>query len=151
MPNTLKTPSVAPSRSTPNAVSTSLPVGKKQVKNKNDVLLCGRGGLSNKNPGNRMFRRLVKFNKQSYQMCHDPSHKHLLIVSLIMATQRRGGRFLRKQGQVWVEISSKDACIKIAQALRDQDAVNSSTLSSFPSSIRTKCTASSEEEKVRNE
>jgi hypothetical protein len=142
MPNTLKTPSVVPS-STPDTVSLSLPVGKRQVKNKNDVL-CGRGGLSNKNPGNRVFRRLVNFNKQSYQMCHNPSHKQLIVASLIVATQRRGGRFLRKQGQVWVEISHKDACVKTAQALREQDAVNSSTLCSVPSSIKTKCAASSE-------
>jgi hypothetical protein len=147
MPNTLKTPSVVPSI-TPDAVSSSSPVGERQVKNENDVL-CGRGGLSNKNSGNRVFRRLVNFNKQNYQTCHDPSHKHLLVVSVIMATQRRGGRFLRKQGQVWVEISHNDACVKTAQALREQDAVDSSTLCSVPSSIKTKCTASSEKEKSK--
>jgi hypothetical protein len=112
-----------------------------------DYLTVQQGGLSNKNPGNRVFRRLVNVNKQSYQTCHGPLHKHMLVVSVIMAIQRCGGRFVRKQGQVWVEISHKDACVKTAQALREKDDVGSSKLSTVSSSIKTKCTISSEKVK----
>ena len=93
--------------------------------NDSDVL-CGRGGLSNKHPGNRMFRRLVNANKPTYQKCLNPAHKQLLVISIIKAIQRHGGRFVRKQGQSWTEIPHKDACVKTSQALRENDTPASS-------------------------
>lgn len=96
------------------------------TKNDNDVL-CGRGGLSNQHPGNRMFRRIVNENKEFYHKCKSPTRKHLLVVSIIQAIQVHGGRFVRKRGNSWIEISHKEACVKTSQALRDSAPDSSSS------------------------
>jgi hypothetical protein len=86
---------------------------------KENYVLCGRGGLSNQHPGNRIFRRVANENKELYLKCDSSSRKNLLVVSIIKAIHHHGGRFVRKQGDSWVEISHKDACVKTSQALRD--------------------------------
>jgi hypothetical protein len=93
-------------------------------------VLCGRGGLSNQHPGNRRFRRIVNENKHIYQKCDDPTHKHLLIVSIVSSIRRFGGRFLRKQGEIWTEASHKESFMKTSQALREHDTDETSSSSS---------------------
>jgi hypothetical protein len=94
--------------------------------NANDVL-CGRGGLSNRHPGNRLFRRLVDHNKQNHQNSISSSYKHFMAVSIITAIERKGGRFLRKENKSWVRVLPKVAHRKTAQALREQDCPSSSS------------------------
>ena len=86
---------------------------------KNNDVLCGRGGLSNKHPGNRLFRRLVNSNKQLYKNTSNPVHKQMLATSIIQAIQKRGGRFVRKDGKQWVPISPRESFVKTSQALRE--------------------------------
>lgn len=92
----------------------------------NDIL-CGRGGLSNKHPGNILFRRLVRVNKPIYRRTISSDYKQLLVTSIITAIQRHKRRFVRKQGGAWVEISHREACLKTSQALREQDALSDSS------------------------
>ena len=90
----------------------------------NSDVLCGRGGLANRHPGNRMFRRIVEKNKELYQSTHNKFHKYFLTVSIIMAVEGKGGRFLKrddKNKSTWVQISRTEAVSKTAQALREQD------------------------------
>jgi hypothetical protein len=89
------------------------------TKTPNDVL-CGRGGLSNNHPGNHVFRRIVNQNKESYQAREKPSHKHFVVVSIIGAIRRNGGRFIEQKRGVWQEIPIKKAMTKTSQALREQ-------------------------------
>ena len=94
-------------------------------------VLCGRGGMANKWPGNKAFREMIKENKDIYQdLSNHAVRKQLLVSSIIQSIQYHGGRFLRRKsgkhnnnnnGMVWVEISPKEAYIKTSQALRDQD------------------------------
>ena len=91
----------------------------KIIKQDNDVL-CGRGGLSNNHPGNHVYRRIVNANREFYQTCQKPSYKHCVVVSIIIAIKRNGGRFIeQKKGGGWQEISSKKAVLKTSQALRE--------------------------------
>ena len=97
----------------------------------NDVL-CGRGGLANKHPGNHLFRRVVNANKDLYQSCQKKSHKYFFAISIIDAVEFQGGRFLRRDDKLgkWVTISRKDKMYKTSQALREQDATSSERKSS---------------------
>lgn len=108
---------------------------------KNDVL-CGRGGLSNNHPGNRLFRRLVNVNKALYQQSLSPTHKQMVALSIVEAIRNHGGRFIRKQNGDWVEISTKEASIKTSQALRESidnsDSCSSSSSQSVNSASRSK-------------
>lgn len=90
----------------------------------NDVL-SGRGSIINKHVGNRRFRRLITANKEGYARCVKNSHKFFLALSIVLALERKGGRFLKKcdekiDGSCFIEISRKDSVAKVAQALRDQ-------------------------------
>ena len=89
-----------------------------------DVVL-GRGGLANNHPGNKLFRQIVSENKQFYQQSLNSTHKQLLISSIVMAIQKHGGRFVKKEGQNWKEIPDCDAHSKTAQALRELDQTTS--------------------------
>ncbi len=109
--------------------------------NKNDVL-CGRGGHSNKHPGNRLFRRLVNANKALYQQTssEETSHKQIVSLSIVEAIHNQGGRFLRKQLGEWVVISSRQAYIKTSQALRETHDYSDSSCSSSQSAQSSSCT-----------
>jgi hypothetical protein len=88
-------------------------------------VLCGPRGSNVHHPGNRLFLRLVKANKELYNKdyARHPSFKHLLVLSIIAAIQNRGGRFVEKEeeGKIWYEMSHKDACAKTVQALLRED------------------------------
>lgn len=90
----------------------------------NDVL-GGRGNIINKHVGNRRFRRLITANKDAYAKCDKNSHKFFLALSIAIAIERKGGRFLKKRDEKdedssWIKISRKEIVAKTAQALRDQ-------------------------------
>ena len=91
------------------------------ITKRNTDVLCGRGGGSNNHLGNHIYRRIVNENKETYQTCKTPSMKQCIVLSIIVAIQRNGGRFI-EQGKdgIWQEISSKKAIIKTSQALREQ-------------------------------
>jgi len=87
----------------------------------NDVV-CGRGSIINKHVGNRRFRRIINENKLTYARCEKNSHKHFLALSIVLAIERKGGRFLKRNEKLneWIKISRKESVAKAAQALRDQ-------------------------------
>lgn len=98
----------------------------------NSDIVCGRGGLANKHPGNRLLRRICNENKGLYHSSTDANFKQCLIVSILTAIQQNnGGRFLTRQKGEWKEISEKKAKEKVAQLLRDSDesdAITTATL-----------------------
>lgn len=106
--------------------------------NDNDVV-CGRGGLANKHPGNRMLRRICSENKVVYQSFMNPSHKQCLVLSILMAIQQHGGKFVFRTKNGWEEISDKKAKEKTAQLLRESEAPAPITTTSKPMTMaRTK-------------
>lgn len=82
-------------------------------------VLFGRGGLSNRHRGNRLFRRIVNFNKLAYQASEDARYKRLLVDSIIVSIRRIGAKFLRQENGMWVEATIEETRKKTAQALRE--------------------------------
>jgi len=85
----------------------------------NDVLL-GRGGLTNTNPGNIKFRKLVSKYRAHY--CTAPKgDKGALARYLCNYVRAMNGRFLSKasEGPGWYEVGDEKAVSKCGQALRE--------------------------------
>ena len=125
----------------------------------NDVL-CGRGSAINKHTGNRRFRRLISANKADYASCEKNSHKNFLALSIVLAIERQGGRFVKRSDEriedsSLILLSRKDAIAKTAQALRDQlhrGGRGSSNHSPCPrSSSRSPVVAAKKQNKVNQE
>jgi hypothetical protein len=84
----------------------------------NDVL-CGRGGLTNGNPGNIFFRRLVRMKQEVYLLA-SKREKAGVAREIVETIRARNGRFLKKDSNgVWVEICERKAREKTSQALRE--------------------------------
>lgn len=84
-------------------------------------VLCGRGGLINKHPGNVVYRKVVDYNKPFYQSVHK-KHRILVSQSIVQSILKFGGRFLTHgaKGKDWYEIGYKRAVQKTSQALRER-------------------------------
>lgn len=84
-------------------------------------VLCGRGGLINKHPGNVVYRRVVDYNKPYYQSVHK-KHRILVSQSIVQSILNFGGRFLTlgAKSKSWMEIGYKRAVQKTSQALRER-------------------------------
>ncbi|KAL7576743.1 hypothetical protein ACA910_005659 [Epithemia clementina (nom. ined.)] len=61
-------------------------------------VLCGRGGLINKHPGNIVYRRVVDHNKRLYKQV-PKRHRNLVSQSIVQTVMKHGGRFLWLQQQ----------------------------------------------------
>lgn len=85
----------------------------------NDVL-CGRGGGTNSQTGNRRFRALVRDFQPTYLMAKR-REKPRMARSVVLIVRNRGGRFLRRDdtdGRLY-EVGDEKAEAKTSQALRE--------------------------------
>lgn len=83
-------------------------------------VLCGRGGGTNSQIGNRRFRQLVQEFQAIYLMAKR-KEKPLLARTIVLIIRKRGGRFLKKveeTGQMF-EVGDTKAEAKTSQALRE--------------------------------
>jgi hypothetical protein len=83
-------------------------------------VLCGRGGGTNSQIGNRRFRQLVQEFQPIYLLAKR-KEKPLLARTIVLIIRKRGGRFLRKNeetGQMF-EVGDTKAEAKTSQALRE--------------------------------
>lgn len=87
--------------------------------NAHDVL-CGRGGGTNSQVGNRRFRQLVQDFQPTYLLARR-KEKPLLARTIVLIIRNRGGRFLKKDedtGELY-EVGDLKAEAKTSQALRE--------------------------------
>jgi hypothetical protein len=87
--------------------------------NSHDVL-CGRGGGTNSQIGNRRFRQLVQDFQPTYLLARR-KEKPLLARTIVLIIRNRGGRFLKKDeetGELY-EVGDIKAEAKTSQALRE--------------------------------
>lgn len=85
----------------------------------NDVL-CGRGGGTNSQMGNRHYRALVRDFQPTYLMAKR-REKPKMARSVVLIVRHRGGRFLRRDetdGRLY-EVGDEKAEAKTSQALRE--------------------------------
>mmetsp|Transcript_25562 Transcript_25562/g.35978 ORF Transcript_25562/g.35978 Transcript_25562/m.35978 type:complete len:846 (-) Transcript_25562:212-2749(-) len=87
--------------------------------NGNDVL-CGRGGGTNSQVGNRRFRKLVQEFQPTYLLARR-KEKPLLARTIVLIIRKRGGRFLKKDDETGklFEVGDAKAEAKTSQALRE--------------------------------
>jgi hypothetical protein len=98
-------------------------------------VLCGRGGGTNSQIGNRRFRQLVQEFQPIYLMAKR-KEKPLLARTIVLIIRKRGGRFLKKNeetGELF-EVGDLKAEAKTSQALREGLDVRATKSSSNPSS-----------------
>jgi len=83
-------------------------------------VLCGRGGGTNSQVGNRRFRKLVQEFQPIYLLARR-KEKPLLARTIVLIIRKRGGRFLKKDdetGELY-EVGDSKAEAKTSQALRE--------------------------------
>jgi hypothetical protein len=83
-------------------------------------VLCGRGGGTNSQVGNRRFRKLVQEFQPVYLLARR-KEKPLLARTIVLIIRKRGGRFLKKDeetGELY-EVGDAKAEAKTSQALRE--------------------------------
>ncbi|KAL3921714.1 MAG: hypothetical protein SGILL_002599 [Bacillariaceae sp.] len=83
-------------------------------------VLCGRGGGTNSQVGNRRFRKLVQEFQPIYLLARR-KEKPLLARTIVLIIRKRGGRFLKKDeetGELY-EVGDAKAEAKTSQALRE--------------------------------
>lgn len=87
--------------------------------NLSDVL-CGRGGGTNTQVGNRRFRTLVQEFQPTYLLCRR-KEKPLIARTIVLIIRKRGGRFLKKneEDNGFYEVGDEKAEAKTSQALRE--------------------------------
>jgi hypothetical protein len=83
-------------------------------------VLCGRGGGTNSQVGNRRFRKLVQDFQPTYLLARR-KEKPLLARTIVLIIRKRGGRFLKKDDETGelFEVGDLKAEAKTSQALRE--------------------------------
>eukprot|EP00529_Nitzschia_sp_RCC80_P018256 CAMPEP_0113451492 /NCGR_PEP_ID=MMETSP0014_2-20120614/6365_1 /TAXON_ID=2857 /ORGANISM="Nitzschia sp." /LENGTH=837 /DNA_ID=CAMNT_0000342847 /DNA_START=1116 /DNA_END=3629 /DNA_ORIENTATION=+ /assembly_acc=CAM_ASM_000159 len=83
-------------------------------------VLCGRGGGTNSQIGNRRFRKLVQEFQPIYLLARR-KEKPLLARTIVLIIRKRGGRFLKKDDETGelFEVGDLKAEAKTSQALRE--------------------------------
>jgi len=84
-------------------------------------ILCGRGGRVNRHSGNRVYRRLIDEKKALYRQLIRKEDKNTLLASILMALKKQGVRFLKQEGDTWIEIDDAEAMSKTSQAFREPE------------------------------
>ena len=87
----------------------------------NDVLL-GRGGLSNRHPGNIVYRQHILEHQREYKLLKTDA-KTEMSMEVVAWVKKRGGRFLKRDenapGQPYYIATDVTARQKVSQALRE--------------------------------
>ena len=80
----------------------------------------GRGGGTNRHPGNLFFRKLVEDAKPAYMLAKKAEKGHISR-SIVSTIRSRGGRWLRfdRHRDLWEEVGDYEATKKVSQALRE--------------------------------
>mmetsp|Transcript_22 Transcript_22/g.30 ORF Transcript_22/g.30 Transcript_22/m.30 type:complete len:355 (-) Transcript_22:232-1296(-) len=84
-------------------------------------VICGRGGKANTHPGNIFFREEARKLRSWYESS-SKSEKFTISSLLVDFVRERGGRFLKRDGDVpgqWAEADGNDVRKKASQALRE--------------------------------
>jgi len=85
-----------------------------------DDVLCGRGGGTNSQVGNRRFRMLVQDHQPQYLLARR-KEKPLIARKVVRLIRSRGGRFLKRDDntEMLFEVGDERAEAKTSQALRE--------------------------------
>jgi hypothetical protein len=83
-------------------------------------IICGRCSTAYNNVGNRRFRATISLYLQRYKEAKSREDKGDAIMSVVrLLLDDVGARFLKRRGNIWVELGEKQAREKVGHALRD--------------------------------
>ena len=83
-------------------------------------ILCGRCTAAFNNVGNRRFRVTIALNLDRYMKAPTRHDKTAVVISIVRILKGDvGARFLRKEGDEYVELTDKQAKEKVGHCLRD--------------------------------
>lgn len=110
------TPSISPVPVPPSKTPVALDMSHV---NNNDVL-CGRGGGTNSQVGNRRFRQLVQDHQPQYLTARR-KEKPMIARKIVRIIRQRGGRFMKRDDATehLFEVGDNKAEAKTSQALRE--------------------------------
>lgn len=119
--------------------------------NSHDVL-CGRGGGTNTQIGNRRFRSLVQEFQPIYLLCRR-KEKPLIARTIVLIIRHRGGRFLKKDevSGMLFEVGDEKAEAKTSQALREGLDVRKGSSSDSKRKSRKKKQTAMQQDKCKTE
>lgn len=97
---------------------TFLPPGYKPS---NDDILCGRGKVFAKHPGNQTFTTAIRVSLQAYVDAPKRIDKSIVVSALANRLREAGHRFIKydKSRQQWFELSNDGSHEKVGHAIRD--------------------------------
>lgn len=95
--------------------------GEPAIQVRDEDVLHGRGGLTNRHPGNKWYRGRILRNRPIYRTLARKG-KTALSRSIVTEVHRRNGRFLQRDNATgrYHEISMQEARKKTSQALREK-------------------------------
>ena len=96
-----------------------IPKVKNYVEVSDADVLQGRGGRSNRHPGNERYRNKVERTQKIYKQTEDKEEKTKISQNLVLYVQSYGGNFLEKDENGWFIIDDIVARRKVSQALRE--------------------------------
>lgn len=82
-------------------------------------VLCSKDKSVAKHPGNVVFRERIEQGTKTYSVATNKQEKMKITRDIVSFMQvKHGSRFLKKEGNVWVEINNQTARDKVSHALR---------------------------------
>jgi hypothetical protein len=85
-----------------------------------DDILAGRGGSINVHPGNIKFRKLIDQYRREYLQARKTLKPQINRAIVNIVRRKYGGRFLKREGELWYEIGDARAQEKVGQAFRQK-------------------------------
>jgi hypothetical protein len=81
-------------------------------------VLFGRDKQCFNHHGNMSFRAVVNQHSRAYETAPSRRDKSLIVYAVFETVRRYGARFLKRQGDGWVEVVDSEATQKVGHALR---------------------------------
>ena len=94
-------------------------------------MMLGRGRRTNTHPGNIRLRGMCDDSKELYNSS-GKKFKTQIAEKIVKAVKVSGGRFLKEDGFVWVEVDDVVARLKVSHAFRDSAKGGGSTKPKSP-------------------
>jgi hypothetical protein len=82
-------------------------------------VICARGKFALENEGNKILKRLVRWNMQRYSASSCKFQKSAIVSSVVDAIRQEGGDFVRFRDDAWVRASDRHAKEKVGKMFRD--------------------------------
>merc|ERR1712086_224249 len=88
----------------------------------NRDILCGQSRICTRHPGYQTFQRILEGFANKYDSASSKQEKMGMTKEIVSVVHNSGGRFLKRNGDLWEEISTVAARDKVSHAFRTKKA-----------------------------